>query len=76
MSEWSDNYQAEGLLDEPYVAFDDYNLYLWVGGIRFWKDAYSAFNNPELLARQTGLPMFKARRDYRRRLSWKWERIK
>ena len=82
---WSDNATGEGLLppDIPYIAITSRSrsywgeASIWAGGLRFDLQAASPndYTNFQAAMLRTGLPVFQARRDYRRPNSYKWERV-
>ena len=75
-STWTDDERGAGLLASPYCAVNGNDVYLWVNGVVWEKDCFfeSDHGGTALeVAYRTGLPVFKARLDWRRSTPFKWE---
>lgn len=75
--EWTDNWQGNELAPYPYITLDDADRLYATIRVHLGPRLVLSFDRnhtslDELLA--TGLPVFVARRDYRRRASYMWER--
>jgi hypothetical protein len=74
-STWTDDERGAGLLDSPYCAVNGNDVYLWVNGVVWEKNCFfeQEYGGTALeVACLTGLPVFKAQRDWRRSKPFKW----